>query len=519
MTGRAVALTGADRIHGADPGVSALTVADGRIASWGAQAGAETVDLTRFGAARTLVAPAFVDAHLHTVQAGQVALGLDLHDVAGRTELLDRLAAHVRLRPDARIVVGQGWDERHWPDPVPPTRTELDRAGDGRPVYLARVDVHSAVVSSSLLAELPEVTDAPGFAEDGLLRREAHHLCRGALDRFFSDGERREAARITLQRCAELGVGTVHDLGGPHLGPVSDWVRVRETAAEVGLAAVGYWGELAGRESIELAETYGMAGLAGDLCVDGAIGSRTAALTENYADAASRGFRYLDDDAIRDHVVACTRIGLQSGFHCIGDDGVRAAVEGLRRAAEVVGVQALRAAGHRLEHVEMIDAADFATLAALDVVASVQPAFDAAWGTAGELYETRLGATRSQTMNPFRGLARAGVTLAFGTDAPVTPTAGWQLVWQAVRHSRPEERLSLTAAFAAATTGGHRAAGDRDTGVIAPGRRALLAVWDVTDFDTDPSGLPVPEPDREPACLALLVGNRVVFPGPANRPG
>ena len=96
-----------------------------------------------------------------------------------------------------------------------------------------------------------------------------------------------------------------------------------------------YWGELATEPTIEWARQAGVAGLAGDLCVDGAIGSHTASLREPYADAETCGARYLSEQQIADHVIACTRAGLQAGFHCIGDDAVAAAVTGLRRAAAV----------------------------------------------------------------------------------------------------------------------------------------------------------------------------------------
>ena len=165
--------------------------------------------------------------------------------------------------------------------------------------------------------------------------------------------------------------------------------------------------------------------------------------------------------------MACTRAGLQAGFHCIGDDAVAAAVDGLRQAARRVGRDQIVAARHRLEHLEMIDPTDIATLAELGVVASLQPAFDAAWGGPGELYEQRLGHDRAATMNPIGSLHRAGVPLAFGTDAPVTPLAGWATVRHAVQHWRVDERLAGTAAFAAATVGAHRASRVDDSGELS----------------------------------------------------
>jgi hypothetical protein len=352
---------------------------------------------------------------------------------------------------------------------------------------------------------------AVGYRSDGLLTREAHHLCRGSLDRLFTDQERRSAARTALRTAAGQGVAAVHDLGGPHLGPIEDLTRVREVAADLGVGVTTYWGELATEPTIEWARRAGIAGLAGDLCVDGAIGSHTASLREPYADADGCGARYLSEQQITDHVIACTRAGLQAGFHCIGDDAVEACVTGMRRAAAVLGIPAVRAARHRLEHLEMVSAADMAPLAELGVVASMQPAFDAAWGRRGELYEQRLGRSRAVAMNRFLSLERAGVRLAFGTDAPVTPLAGWATVRSAVRHWQPGERLSIASAFEAATRGAQWAAFTDNAGTIRAGALASLAIWDIGDTELD-GPAPLPRLDDElPTCVATISAGRLIY--------
>ena len=162
-----------------------------------------------------------------------------------------------------------------------------------------------------------------------------------------------------------------------------------------------------------------------------------------------------------------------------------AAVAGLVRVADELGVDAVRRARHRLEHVELVTPAQIATLARLGVAGSVQPAFDAAWGGAGELYEQRLGRERAATMNPLADWHRSGGVVAYGTDAPVTPLAGWAMVADAVRHSRPDQRVGVGEAFAAATRGGHLAAGDTDAGLLVPGQRAHLALWDAEPGSLD----------------------------------
>jgi hypothetical protein len=277
-----------------------------------------------------------------------------------------------------------------------------------------------------------------------------------------SPGQRRDAIGTALQAAAGAGIGAIHEIGAPHLSRTEDFAAIAELGAErPGPSVVRYWGQLG---AVDTARELGCRGAAGDLCVDGAFGSRTAALTSPYADADTSGYLYLDVAEIRDHVVACTNAGLQAGFHCIGDRAVGVTLDGFVQAASIVGVPALRAARHRLEHVELIDAAGIETLARLGVTASVQPAFDAAWGGSSDMYAARLGAERAASTNPFRSLADAGVDLAFGSDTPVTALDPWGSVRAAAWHRTPRFRLTPAEAFGAHTRGGWRAAGRRRRG-------------------------------------------------------
>ncbi|MGI3785211.1 MAG: amidohydrolase family protein, partial [Janthinobacterium lividum] len=273
------------------PPVPAIALAQGRVAAVGTLEEVRTArtDGPELDLEGRLVTPAFVDAHVHAVQTGLVVAGLDLHDVGSVDELLERVRRYADRDPSRGVILGQGWDERSWPDPRPPTRAELDEAGRGHAVYLARVDVHSAVVSSGLLGALPGVDGRVGYRPDGLLTQDAHHACRGRLDLLTTDGERREAALVALTAAATLGVGEVHELGGPHLGPLADLTRVVDASRRAGIRVVPYWGEVAGDAAFARMAEVGARGLAGDLCIDGAIGSRTAALVDDYTDSLGRG--------------------------------------------------------------------------------------------------------------------------------------------------------------------------------------------------------------------------------------
>lgn len=488
------------------PGGPTALLVDGGTIAWVGDADAagpadETVEL-----GGRLLTAAFVDAHVHATSTGLALLGLDLTGTGSLAEALDAVERAARAS-GGRPLLGHGWDETRWPERRPPTSAELDRASYGSVVYLSRVDVHSAVVSSALLAAVPGVRGLPGWTPGGHLTRDAHHAVRRAARDTLTAGQRRDAQRATLRRAAALGIGSVHELAGPDLSGTDDLLAIVALAAAEPLPAVlPYWGE-PGEAGVATARELGAVGAAGDLFADGSIGSHTACFAEAYADApGERGHQYLSVDEIRDHVLACARAGLQAGFHAIGDAAVGAVAEGFAAAAGVLGEDAVRAARHRVEHLELVPPGAAGTFGRLGVVASVQPAFDALWGGEQGLYADRLGVPRSLASNPLAGLAAAGVVLAFGSDAPVTPLAPWEGVRAAVHHHAPGARLDPAAAFAAHTEGGWAAA-RRSGGRLAAGEPAFLAVWDTDGFPDLTPGAPAP------ACLRTVAAGRTVWSG------
>ncbi len=279
---------------------------------------------------------------------------------------------------------------------------------------------------------MPGLGDLEGWSDDGRVERDAHHAVRHVLESLIGPGRPAGRRPGRLPRDGRAGHRPRSTrTPRPHIGPEHEIDTVRRAAAETGLRAVVYWGEL---NAVDTARRLGVAGLAGDLIADGAFGSRTAALAAPYADRADTcGHAYVDADQVRDHVVACTRAGLQAGFHCIGDAALEAIAAGFAAAEAVLGTEALVRARHRLEHVEMPSPATIATLRRLGVVASVQPVFDALWGGPSGMYAARLGERWAAT-NPFGDLAAGGVRLSFGSDSPVTPLGPWAAVRAAVHH-------------------------------------------------------------------------------------
>jgi predicted amidohydrolase YtcJ len=275
----------------------------------------------------------------------------------------------------------------------------------------------------------------------------------------------------------------------------------------------GYWGELGAAAK---ARELGAVGAGGDLFADGALGSHTARLRTPYADRGGDGVGYLSSAQVADHVVDCARLGLQAGFHAIGDGALAAVLGGFAAAARVVGRDRLRAGRHRIEHAELLDRQMIATMAELGVVASVQPAFDRLWGGEHGMYATRLGAARAMAANPFAALAGVGVCLAFGSDSPVTPLDPWGGVLAAVAHHNHAQRLGVRAAFAAHTRGGWRAVHHDGDGVLAPGAPATFAAWHAPGGVR--GGLPrvlADAPDEPappvPVCRRTVLRGRTIF--------
>ncbi|MGZ6740809.1 MAG: amidohydrolase [Nocardioides sp.] len=480
-----------------------------------------------------LVTPAFVDAHAHTSQTGATLRGVDLAGTRSVVEALSRIEDAARAG-QGRPVYAPGWDQGSWAERRPHTGAELDRASYGGVVYSPRVDGHSAVISSALAAA-SGARSLPGWEGEGLVTRDAHHAAREAFNGAVTPAQRQADIALALQSAAAAGIGLVQENGGRTLSGTDDFAEVLAAGERGdGPQTIGYWAQLVAdeAEARDVATLRGARGLAGDLNIDGSIGSRTAHLRADYADAPGHmGNAYLTVEQVRDHVAACSLAGLQAGFHVIGDAGVDTAIEGFEAAARLVGAATVLRGRHRLEHLEMVSREGIERLVRLGVAASVQPAFDAAWGGSQGMYAARLGPDRvhgDAPMNPFASMLASGMTVALGSDSPVTPFAPWEAVRACVNHHDESQRISARSAFLAHTRGGWRVAGFDDRGYLDLGLPATFAVWEVGDlvvqapddriqtWSTDPRsgtpGLPDLSPGAPaPVCRRTVVRGRTVF--------
>ncbi|GAA3694416.1 amidohydrolase [Zhihengliuella alba] len=525
----------------ADPFATAMLVEDGTVAWVGQEAAAaslldDRMDVVDLRGA--LIAPAFFDSHVHLTELGASLEQLDLSAVRDAAGLLAAVRAQAATAP-GEPVLGAGWDESRWDTPELPTAAQLSAAAGGAPVYLARADVHSALVSPAVLeAGIAPGTAAPG-TESAHVAGERHaELRRRALD--YDDDTRRRYQRAALAHLAARGVAGVAEMAAPQISGARDAELLRELLDAAGddLPLVRlYWGELvdSAETARAVAGAFGprLAGLGGDLNIDGSLGSRTAALSHDYSDAPGEsGTLMLDADQVARHLVACTEAGLQAAFHVIGDGAARVLAEGLRIAMRQVGAERLQALRHRVEHAEMIDDDVLGSLLEAGFTASMQPGFDARWGGPGGLYEQRLGPERATGMNQIGRLLAAGVPVCLGSDAPVLPIDPWASVKACLELSDASSRISARAAFVASTRAGYRAAGVDVpfAGQLVPGAAATFAVWSASElmvqtpdsrvaaWSTDArAGTPMLPAldDAAPECLRTVREGRILFESPA----
>jgi predicted amidohydrolase YtcJ len=495
----------------ATPRVEALRIRDGLVAFAGAldearsgASGARVIDLG--GAAAY---PGFTDAHVHLPGVGLAAMTLDLVGVESIAALQQRLRAYAAEHLQGPIV-GRGWIETHWPERRFPTRADLEAVVSDRPVVLQRIDGHALVANGAALAlaridnNTPDPAggrierDASGAAT-GMLIDNAQNLIEAALPAPTPEMQRealRQAARLYASR-GWTGIG-----------------NMSTTAAELAifreLAAAG---EMPLRANLYLqpADAAAARGAADEgnvrvrgvkLYMDGALGSRGAALLSPYSDMpGTSGLLVTPPEELREHLQRAREGGYQAATHAIGDRGNRLVLDAYRDVF-ADAPDALRAARWRIEHSQIIAVEDIPRFAAMGVIASMQPSH-----AISDLHfaPARLGAARLAGAYAWHALLDSGAVIAAGSDAPVEKgdpliefyaaayrhdlnnTAGpeWHLE-QAVSREQALRMLTWGPAFAAFE--------DDTRGTLEAGRRADVSAFSVDLMEAEPGAIPTATP-------------------------
>ena len=435
----------------------------------------------------TTVIPGFIDAHVHLTGTGLHHAGPDLGAARSKGDLL-RSIRDAAASTDGPLLV-HGFDESAWDDPGLPSADELD-AASSEPVIAVRADGHISLANAAAIA-VAELEGVDGTERDsdgkpsGVLKRESN----AAAQRWFHTtlpAQRIEQYQLDAAGlAASRGVTCVHEMSIPAWRGMRDVEVLLAQREKLPVDVITY----VATTDIPLVMDLGLSRIGGDLSLDGSIGARTALLGEPYADADGTGARYHEDDELTEFLHNAHLGGLQVGMHVIGDAAIEQAVTCWERVYGALDTRArrhFRARRHRLEHFEMPSEQQIERAAMLGVAVSVQPAFDAAWGHPGGMYEQRLGEKRAQDMNPISTLLSRGIEVGAGSDSPVTPLDPWHGIRSLETHHDPSGRLSRRDALRLFTFGSARLANlDDKKGRLEPGAQADFACYEIDPLDAD----------------------------------
>lgn len=484
-------------------------------------------------AAGGLIAPGFIDSHIHLLAGGFRLTSVQLGDVSSRDEFAKRLHDFAARIPPGTWITGGDWDHERWGGELP-SRAWIDAATPGHPVWVNRRDGHMALANSAALRAAgvtPLTAGIPGGAivrdadgqPTGLLKDQAMDL----VQRIIPDPPpalEDRALDAAMRHVAAHGVTSVHHMGSiPQAGSWRELDVFRRAHAAGTLRTRIYcavpldgWPRL--RDSIAAREFAGSDGR-GDAWlkigavkgfVDGSLGSRTAAFHEPYDDVpGERGLWFTDPDDLAAWISGADGAGLQCAIHAIGD---RANSLLLDIFESVIGAHGPRDRRFRIEHAQHLRPQDIARVAGAGAIASMQPAHlveDGPWAARA------IGHARVQTTYACRSLIDAGVALAFGSDwfvSPPVPIAG--LAAAVTRQTAdaptgdgwiPAQRIRLDEALHAYTTSAAYASFDEGSkGRLAPG---LLA--DVVVLDRDPFAAP-PDWIRDCEVAFTILNGQIV---------
>jgi predicted amidohydrolase YtcJ len=508
--------TGDDR----SPRAEALTVRGGRVAFVGsadearqlAGSGVRVVDVEG-----GMVLPGFQDAHVHPLHGGLTRLRCNLSDLRGADAYAEAVRSYAVAHPDAEWILGAGWAMDAFPRGTP-HRSLLDRSVSNRPAFLRNRDGHGAWVNSRAL-EMAGITRDTPDPLDGRIERDAdgepqgtlHEGAMNLVDRVVpktSPAELIGALRIAQTYLHSLGITAWQDaiVEPDDLEAYLEFVARGDLTARV-IGAL-WWDRGRGEEQVpdlvamrELAaQTDGRFGAtAVKLMQDGVIENFTAAVLQPYLDrgghpTANTGLSFVEPETLKRGITRLDAEGFQVHVHAIGERAVREALDAFEVAASANGRRDSR---HHIAHIQVVHPDDVARFGELGVIANGQPYWACLDKQMRDLTIPFLGPERTSWQYPFASLLRAGATLAFGSDWPVSTPDPLKEIQVAVTRTSdedsdgmaflPDERLDLATALGAFTKGSafvNRL--DRDTGTIEVGKAGDIVVLDRNVFEVDP---------------------------------
>lgn len=460
------------------------------------------------GGGQTMI-PGLVDAHGHVLTYGLGLLRVDLVGATTEAEAAQRVLDFAADNTELEWVQGRGWNQVLWDSNEFPTAASLDALVSDRPVWLTRVDGHAAW-ANTMAMELAGINQDTEDPVGGQIIRDENSNATGVFvdtamsyireqipDTSFE--EQKVALIAAMKSLATYGITSVHDAGigsstiSAYKELVADAPLPIRVYAMIAASDPLYQDRL--EEGFIESDDLTFAIESVKVVADGALGSRGAALIEDYHDdPGNRGLLRYNDERLEFLMRAAMNAGFQVNTHAIGDDANMRALDNYEQLILETNSRDRR---HRVEHAQILRYEDILRFAELEVVPSMQ----ATHATSDKnMAEDRLGPVRIQGAYAWRKLLETGARIANGSDFPVehpNPFYGLHasVTRQDQRNEPPggwyaEENMSLVEALASFTIdaayAGHQ---EGELGSLEPGKKADFIILDRDIFVVSPTEL------------------------------
>ncbi len=384
------------------------------------------------------VLPGFIDGHAHMLNEGRFLHDLDLIGTTSAEQIAGAVDQRVRESTPGQWILGRGWDQNDWEVKNFPTHEILDRVAPNTPVILQRVDGHALWVNQKAI-EMAGITASTKEPAGGRIYRDLHGNPTGifvddAMDSIykvvphFTDEEVEQRIKLALQQCVKFGLTEVFDMGGAYdkWGVDLQTIRVYKKLIQQGELPIRIYTAL--DRSEETWKSYLQSGPEIDygngfltvraikLFIDGALGSRGAALIDEYSDdPGNRGVTRMSEDEMDNICTQALQHGFQVFTHAIGDRGNHIMLNEYEKILKILPKDA-PSPRWRIEHAQVLALTDIPRWQQLGILPSMQPTHatsDMFWA------EARLGPDRIKGAYAWRSILQTGSIIVGGSDFPV----------------------------------------------------------------------------------------------------
>jgi len=372
--------------------------------------------------------PGLIDAHGHIQGYGKALSNVDLTISKSAEHAAELVAEYAKKNPEQEWVLGRGWNQVLWTKNRFPNAETLDNAVPGKPVALNRIDGHAMWANSEALKRAGISKDSLDPAGGEIIRDEngnptgvlidnAMNMVTRALPKQSME-ERIFYIQKSLKALAAEGLTSVHDAG---ISPAE--VQAFKIIADQGELDVRVYGMLAvtskgyaeyiskGTEPSLYDDRLSFRSI--KIQIDGALGSRGAALDQPYSDRPdSSGLLLHTEEQTEALTIEAMEHGFQVNTHAIGDRGNRLLLDIFSKYPKHRGLR------NRVEHAQIVHVEDIPRFKALDVIPSMQPTHAT---SDKNMAKDRLGEKRLAGAYAWRKFLKQGSPIASGSDFPVEP--------------------------------------------------------------------------------------------------